>query len=222
MIFEIIKASLLGALPVAGFTFLILQWSIVSGRLQAFDGDTSLRKQYKDQINAKKGAQKQAKKDGKKKKAEGETVAAENAVKEEPTPLFSSRRGGDMFHGKVMSFGGGFYGTMSVITYLLIEMVEIWQFLAKIFGPGSWFENIGIGMLVDFIINSIMNFIAAILWFNTLADYLPVGNGWVWLAAAYIGYLAGLKLVTRYGNEIWEKAAALRPKNHKDGNGSPA
>jgi len=219
MIFEILKASLMGALPVAAFTFLILQWSIVTGRLKAFDGETDLGKLYKNQAKAQKEAQKKAKEAAKKAKREmrknksmTEKTVEDNAFRKEQVPLFSRKRGGDIFHGKIMSFGGGFYGTMAVLTYILIELIEIWQFLAKIFGPGSWFENIGIGMLIDFIINSIMNFIAAFIWFKTLADYLPVGNGWVWLAAAYLGYMAGLKLVTHHGDDIWKKIITLWPK----------
>ena len=211
MVIEILKAAFLGALPVMVFTFLILQWSIRSGRLQAFDGETNLQKQYRNQIQAQKTARKAAKKEAKAASTQQQTIA-EKTNNSDGTPLFSKQRGGDIFHGKVMSFGGGFYGTMAVMTYALIELIEIWQFLGKIFGPGSWFENIGINMLVDFIVNSVMNFVAAFLWFQTLAKYLPVGNGWIWLAAAYIGYMGALKLVTRYGDDIWERLLNLLPK----------
>ena len=208
MVFEILKAVFLGALPVMVFTFLILQWSIRSGRLQAFNGEASLQKQYKEQIQAQKTARKAAKKEvGKQRK-----TMAEKTGNGKNTPLFSKQRGGDIFHGKVMSFGGGFYGTMAVMTYALIELIEVWQFFAKIFGPGSWFENIGIDMLVAFIINSVMNFVAAFLWFNTLTDYLPVGNGWVWLGAAYLGYMSALKLVTHYGDDIWKRLSEILPE----------
>jgi len=208
MVFEILKAVFLGALPVMVFTFIILQWSIQSGRIQAFDGETSLQKQYRKQIQAQKIARKSAKKEADK---QPQSIA-EKISATKSTPLFSKQRGGDIFHGKIMSFGGGFYGTMAVMTYALIELIEIWQFLAKIFGPGSWFENIGIGMLVDFIINSVMNFVAAFIWFKTLADYLPVGNGWIWLGAAYLGYMSALKLVTHYGDVIREKLSEILPE----------
>ena len=211
MVFEILKAVFLGALPVMVFTFFILQWSIRSGRLQAFDGETNLQKQYRKQIQAQKTARKAAKKEAKLTSKQQQSKA-EQTNDDRSTPFFSKQHGGDIFHGKVMSFGGGFYGTMAVMTYALIELIEIWQFFAKIFGPGSWFENIGIDMLVAFIINSVMNFVAAFLWFQTLADYLPVGNGWVWLGAAYLGYMGALKLVTHYGDDIWEKLSDLLPK----------
>jgi len=221
MVFEILKATFLGSLPVMIFTFLILQWSIRSGRLQAFDGDATLRQQYKDQIKAQKAetkAQKAEIKEAKKKaKAEARKASRENKVLREVVspaennPLFSKKRGGDMMHNKIMSFGGGFYGTMAVLTYILIELIEIWQFLGKIFGPGSLFDNIGINMLVAFIINSVMNFVSAMLWFKTLGDYLPVGNGWIWLGAAYLGYITALKLVTHHGNDIWEKIHSFLP-----------
>jgi len=190
MIAEIIKAGLLGAIPVAAFTFLILQWSIASGRMKPFNSEKSLRKQYKDFAKAQKTTKQQSK------------------SQQAKTSLFSRRKGGDIFHGKIMSFGGGFYGTMAVATYLLIETIEIWQFLEKIFGPDRWFTNISFGLFINFLINSITNFIAAIVWFMTLPKYLPVENGWIWLVAAYLGYIAGLKLTTQHGDTIWAQLAA--------------
>lgn len=197
MIGEIIKAALMGTAPVAAFTFLILQWSIASGRMDAFEGEESLQKQYKEFAKAKKKA---------KKEAQAKSQTDGSAPAEDAKPMFRTGMGGDMFHNKIMSFGGGFYGTMAVLTYLMIETIEIWDFLGKVFGPGSWFENLGFGLILDFIINSIMNFVAAFIWFLTLPKYISaIDNGWIWLGAAYLGYLAGLKLTTQHGDTIWEK-----------------
>jgi len=204
MIFEIFKASLLGALPVAAFTFLMLQWSVASGRIDAFKSGKDLQKQFKNRAKAKKAAEKEIKLAKKEKRDPNPTITACIREKDD-VPHPPSRMVGDMFHNKVTSFGAGFYGTMAVLTYVLIELIEIWQFLGKVFGPGSWFENIGLHLIIDFFINSIMNFVSAFIWFSTLPKYLPVENGWVWLVAAYLGYLVGVKLTTQHGDNIWTK-----------------
>jgi hypothetical protein len=209
MFTDIILAALLGALPVALFTFMIMQWSIASGRMEKFDGEKNLRKQHKAYAKAQKEAKKSAKKEAKLKAQADPHIAEDAANKSTPspadTPMFSRRKAGDLFHSKIMSFGGGFYGTMAILTYLLIETVEIWQFLGLVFTPDDWFQNFGFDMLVNFIINSITNLIAAFVWFGTLPDFLPVGNGWIWIAAAYTGYIAGLKLTTLHGDTLWQQ-----------------
>ncbi len=183
--FEIIKALVMGAVPVCAFTFVILQWSINSGRMDAFDSEGNLRQQHRAATKAQK----------KTKKASTPDKGSEFKL--------SGRAGGDLVHGKIMFFGGGFYGTMAVMTYLLIEVIEIWNFLGAAFSSGNWFPSIDVDMIVNLLINSLMNLVAAFLWFQTLADYVEINNGWIWLIASYLGYLAGLKIVTLHGYKLW-------------------
>lgn len=195
MIVDGIRALLFGSLPVAAFTFLVLQWSIASGRLSPFEDSKSLHKQFKDQ----KKAVTEAKAEAKRRKKAGESIE-EKAPKQ---PLIHKDVGRDFIHNKVMFFGGGFYGTMALFTYGVVEIGEIFGFLGVVFTPGEWFKNLGFDLIIQFFINSIMNIVAAFIWFKTLTDYVTVGNGFVWLAAAYLGYLAGLKIVSHRGDIIW-------------------
>ena len=192
----------LGAIPVAAFTFLTLQWSISTGRLNKFTDKEDLKKQFKNSTKARKEAKAQAKLDKYSAKMGG--VPITQPVKK---PLFDKSRGADIFHNKLLSFGGGFYGTMALITYVLIEIKEIYQFLGKILQPSTWLDNLGIGLIIDLIINSITNLIAAFVWFLTLPDYISMQNGFIWLAAAYGGYLYGLKVVKENGDEVWSRLA---------------
>ncbi len=94
---------------------------------------------------------------------------------------------------KWMTFGGGFYGTAAFYTYFVIELAEILSFLGKIMHPENWSFHIGIDLIVNFFINSIMNFVSAILWFQ----YWEVGgNAYIWVnfLTAYAGYFLGSKL----------------------------
>lgn len=199
MIGDIIRALLFASVPVAAFTFLVLQWSIASGRLGRFDDSKSLDKQFKDHRKAKKAAKAEAKAEAKRRKEAGEEPPAAAPKK----PFFHKDVGSDLLHNKVMFFGGGYYGTMALFAYLVIEVDEIFDFLGVVFSPGEWFENLGFDLIIGFIINSFINIGMAFAWFVSLPKYVDIGNGWIWLLATYVGYMAALKLVNKHGDVVW-------------------
>ena len=55
-----------------------------------------------------------------------------------------------------------------------------------------------IDLLVDLIKNAIINLVDAFVWFNYWTSEVDMHNGWVWLGAAYLGYLAGSRLGYHY------------------------
>lgn len=216
MIGESIRAILYGGVPVAVFTFMVLQWSIASGRLARFDDSKGLEKQFKDHRKAKKAAKKEAKAEAIRRVEAGEEAEAPAAKK----PFFRKDAGSDLLHDKVMFFGGGFYGMMALFAYCVIEVGEIFQFLAVVFTPGAWFENLGFDLIFGFIINTFVNIGMAFAWFIPLQEYVDIGNGWIWIAAAYAGYMAGLRLVSQRGDLVWaqlgvaaDKGVAVARKN---------
>ena len=178
---DILRAILIGALPVAVFTFLIMQWLIASKRLDAFTDRDDLKGQLKAQAKA---AKQQRKQQGRR--------------------LFPHTSAADFFHNKILSFGGGFYGTMALMTYVLIEVIEIWNFVLGLADPATWINKLGVELLIDFIVNSFTNLIAAFVWFGTLPEMIAMDNGWIWLGAAYGGYLAGLEITRLWGDRIWQ------------------
>lgn len=198
MIIETIRATFLGALPIACFTFLTVQWSIVSGRLPRFSDAKDLQAQFKKKRQEIKAAKKLAKQNNQteeQKQTQGE---------QESQPFFHKRLGGDLLYNKLLFFGGGFYGTMALFTYLIIEVAEILTFLGKIIDVTHWQFTFSIQFLVDLIINSIMNIVAAFIWFQTLPDYVDVNNGFIWIGAAYLGYLGGVHFCKLKGDEAWQ------------------
>ena len=205
MVLEIVRAVIYGTMPVAFFTFIMLQWSIASGRLSRFDTGENLHRQYRKHSRA-----------ARKPKRDRETDLEDNE-----RPLFHKQAAGDLFHNKVTFFGGGFYGTMAVLTYILIEAVEIWQFLVGLVDPSTWINKVGVDLIIDFIVNSITNLVAAFVWFRTLPEYITIDNGFIWLGASYLGYLLGLRLVAEKGDWIWEKISvwydnAVRNRGESD------
>lgn len=213
MLTDIIRALLLGAVPVGAFTFLVLQWSVSAGKLQPFSDSKSLDKQFNAQKKAKSEAKKAAKLAAKQVKAAKSEKLSTDVPETEPAKYknpFHKDAGRDFFHSKIMFFGGGFYGTMALFAYTVIEIEEIWQFLGVVFTPGEWFRNLGFDLIIQFLINSVMNIVAAFTWFMTLPDYVDIGNGWIWLGAAYIGYMAGVRIVAEAGDDVWAALIAWR------------
>ncbi|WP_262694051.1 hypothetical protein [Kordiimonas aquimaris] len=188
----------MGALPVACFTFLTLQWSIVSGKLAKFTDAKDLQAQYKKIKDEAKEAKTKAKEQKKLNEAE------EESGPKEKEPFFRQQKGGDLLHGKLMFFGGGFYGTMALFTYLIVEVDEVLSFLGKIIDFTNWHFSFSFQFVIDLFINSIMNIVAAFVWFHTLQDYADMGNGWIWLVAAYAGYLGGVRFTREKGDEAWQ------------------
>jgi len=199
LIGDIFRALLFASVPVAAFTFLVVQWSIVSGRLSRFDDSKGLEKQFKDHRKAKKIAKAEAKAEAKRRKEAGEEPEAAPPKK----PIFHKDTGRDLLHNKVMFFGGGYYGTMALFAYFVIEVDEIFEFLGVVFSPGEWFANLGFDLIIGFIINSFTNIGLAFAWFVTLPKYINIGNGWIWLLATYVGYMAAIKLVSNHGDVVW-------------------
>lgn len=95
------------------------------------------------------------------------------------------------FIGRWMTFGGGFYGAAAVYTYTIVEIAEIARFVFKMLNPANWSFDIGIDLLVRFIINSVENFVDAIVWFGYWGDGQYGAETAVWIGVAYGTYWAG-------------------------------
>jgi hypothetical protein len=101
-------------------------------------------------------------------------------------------------HNKWMKFGGGFYGLVGIWTFLVVEVLEVYDFATGYRGMNGLVETLSttsfISLAVDFFINSIMNFVTAIAWPAYWPDVLSSENIWIWLFAAYGGYWIGMKI----------------------------
>lgn len=103
---------------------------------------------------------------------------------------------------KWFRFGGGFYGSVALYTWLLIEWDDVADFLG---GLGDIVLNFDPGALISLVINlfieSIMNFVAAIAW---PAYWLgEARNPWLWILLAYGGYWLGIKAAQHAAGKRW-------------------
>lgn len=200
--------SVFGALftvgiPVALTAYLLIGWLIHNGRLQRF----SNRKELNEHIRGIKKEKKEQKKELKKKK--------EKRTKES-----------DVAFRKWLQFGGGFYGTAALYTFVVNEIIDIFRFVGKILNFAAWEIDWAFGSIinflvkafVEFLINSLQNFLSAILWFLEWGaddDGLRIGMNFV---MAYIGYGIGSRLANDHAERdighphLWRWVQQLRTK----------
>ena len=97
-------------------------------------------------------------------------------------------------------FGGGYYGIMSLITFLHLELNELLELSTKLFDATNVESFIQLLMqsVMQLFLESMLNFVNAFLWWNHWANNLPVpaGQGFTWLICSYIGYVIGQKAAT--------------------------
>lgn len=98
---------------------------------------------------------------------------------------------GNFLFRKWMAFGAGFYGLMALFTYAVIEYQEIVDFFSNFTSIQDFINRIGIGMLIGFIIESIINFLLALVWPLTWVIELSFPRAVIYLVEAYIGYRVG-------------------------------
>jgi hypothetical protein len=95
---------------------------------------------------------------------------------------------------KWMKFGGGFYGVVTFLTYLHIELFEVIDFIQSFFGTDSILSKIGLMLFVEFFVDSIINFVYAFLWPFYWSKYLPIGSFWVWLGVAILAHIIATQI----------------------------
>jgi len=93
--------------------------------------------------------------------------------------------------GKWMEFGGGFYGVIAVLTYVVVESREVYDFLTSEETIMSTIAALGVGDVVQFFINSLMNFITAITWPVYWMSKTTYFSTWIWFLVVYAGYVSG-------------------------------
>jgi len=107
------------------------------------------------------------------------------------------KKEGDLFHRKWMAFGGGFYGVVGLLTYAVVELIEVRDFIMNLGGILEFIRNISIGVLVELFVGAIKNFVAAIAWPWYWLQEIRSDHIWIWFGVAYGGYWAGGRMALR-------------------------
>jgi len=204
---QIFLAFWQATLPVGVISFLLSWWAIKHdyfGKVDSLkDMESKVKRHTKALKEIKKEKQQQKKnKKNKSSNSEQETTTRnllEGAKLDPETELFASRsKTINPIHQKWLSFGGGFYGVVALLTYIVIELDEIRDFFVQFHGLLDFLDEISFQLLIGFVINSIMNFLWAITWPVYWLQTVPSNYIPVWLLAAYAGYWLGSRLAFRY------------------------
>ena len=201
MLGQAFEAFFKATLTVGTFSFLLSWWALKheyfgkAGTLKDLERNV---KRHTEARKKKKKAEKLEKKARKKSKA-GTDELLTGATLDPETELFESRhRSINPVHRKWLAFGGGFYGVLALLTYVVIELYEIRDFFVQFHGLLDFLNEITLGLLIGFLVNSILNFIWAITWPVYWLERIPANFAWIWLVAAYLGYWLGARLAFWY------------------------
>ncbi len=172
MFTEFFRALFTAGIPIALSSFLLVWWALKNNYLDAVKDVEGLEKEVK-----------RLSKSNRKKKAEKDhdPADAENFKKI------------SLAHKKWFSFGGGFYGVIALVTYIVVELLEIRDFIANFGGLAALIANITLDLFIDLIIDSFMNFVLAIAWPMYWLNEIDGQYIWIWFAVAYLGYWSGIR-----------------------------
>lgn len=104
----------------------------------------------------------------------------------------------DFIHKKWSKFGGGFYGIVALLTYIVVEARELIDMVAHLGGLIEFIKQLDIGVMISMFINAIMNFVYAIAWPWYWIENIDSNFIWLWFVVAYAGYWTGLRVALKY------------------------
>jgi len=182
MVRELFRALFLAGIPVAVTSYLLIWWALKNQYLQGVSTLKDVEGHFKGLSKAKSRKRKEEKK---RRKQGGSAVKMETGQREthKMNPV----------HNKWLSFGGGFYGVAGLLTYAVVELGEIRDFITQFDGFLSLISDITPGLFIGFVINSIMSFVVAIAWPAYWLSDIRSNYIWMWFVAAYAGYWAGIR-----------------------------
>lgn len=175
MVWEIIEALFAVALPLGILSYLLVSWSLKTGRLSG-EGD------YKSQRAEMKALRKSRKIKGAKTK----------------NPIHNKwLRFGGRFYGAV--------GLYTFLIIEIREVVDFINGYESVEATLSTLGNASlISTVISFFVNSLLNFIWAIAWPGFWAGEVKGANILVWLALAYGGYRLGMIIARKAKNNAPE------------------
>ena len=186
---DLIVAVFQVAIPAFAATYVLVWWAL---KQNYFEDATSLKELVKSAKRHSEAKKLQKKEQKKQKKALSKSSSEDTEILDTESTAANTRELNPV-HNKWLTFGGGFYGLMALLTYTLIELGEIRDFFSNFSGLIDFLTGISVGLLIDFLVNSIMNLVAAVTWPFYWLSNISSDNPWVWFVVAYLGYWIGAK-----------------------------
>ncbi len=177
MVYEFFRAAFLAGLPVGIVSYLLIWYALRSKYLQPTRNLKSLEKEV------------------------SQLSKARSKKKKDKDPEGPERPRLNPVHNKWLRFGGGFYGVVALMTFVIIEANEIISFFGAFTETLAGLADFDVGMIIRFIIDSMMNFVTAIAWPMYWISEIDMERIWLWFLAAYGGYWLGSKMAIGFGAE---------------------
>lgn len=190
MVQEIFRALFQAGIPVAVTSYLLIWWALKNQYLQSAANLKDVEIHFKGVSKTRSRNKKEEKR--RRKKGKG-------AVKPESFQQESHKM--SLVHNKWLSFGGGFYGVVGLLTYAVVELGEIRDFITQFGGFLSFVSDITVGLFIGLFVDSIINFVVAISWPAYWLGEIHSDYIWVWFIAAYAGYWAGTRFALHWANK---------------------
>ena len=185
MVFEFFRALLLAGLPVGLASYFLFSWALRRRPPGAVTSLQALQRELKQQSKERAKQKKENKN-----KRDLAAVMAEGAHFSRDSQL-------DLIHNKWLTFGGGFYGVVGLLTYAVVELKDLWDFFIGFESVWVLLSQLGLDTLIGLLVEALRNFIVAIAWpaywlSDIRSDYI-----WLWFVLAWFGYWVGARLALR-------------------------
>lgn len=137
-------------------------------------------------------------------RAKGYRVRYQNekksAIKNEQKPRQLSAEG--VIMNRWLAFGGGYYGMMAFVTYVHVEVSDIYAAFSRFESFAQLIDALSVSFLIGLIVEAIKNLITAFLWFTYWDDVYTISYGWIWLAVTYASFLLAEEVVPPAGSDL--------------------
>jgi len=190
MIEELIRAIFKAGIPVAVTSYLLVWWALKNDYLGSVSDMGDVEREFKRLSK---------KKSGDKKKVSSAKESADSELTANSASPDTKRL--NPVHNKWLTFGGGFYGVVALLTYAVVELGEIRDFVARYDGLLNLLSQISFDMLLELFIDAMMNFVVAITWPVYWLGDIAGAHIWIWFAVAYGAYWTGSKYALHKFNE---------------------
>lgn len=107
---------------------------------------------------------------------------------------------------KWLDFGGGYYGIVAFVKLVLIELNQLGQLITGWDDTKSLSDLLSINTLINFFIEQMQNFVAAIIWPTDYLRDFSIGECAVFVLVTYVFY-EGSKILAR--NRLKAKSEAV-------------
>lgn len=101
-------------------------------------------------------------------------------------------------YSKWVTFGGGFYGLIAVLTFFIIEILQILNFWLNVSSWKDITDLLSISTIFSMLADFIVNMISAAIWFTYWPNKLQSSHFILWILVAYLCYRFGAHSAKRY------------------------